>query len=92
MLNNKHTLINVKNFQRRHFDLQLYSWKYVPSNAIETFRYTKIIPNVRTNLGFFLEPLPPISRDKVKIFDIKTPPLSHLGLNNKLDMLILPNL
>ena len=86
MLNNKHTLINVKNFQRRHFDLQLYSWKYVPSNAIETFTLPqKIIPNVRTNLGF-LEPLPPISRDKVKIFDIKTPPLSPLRLNNKLDM------
>lgn len=86
MLNNKHTLINVKNFQRRHFDLQLYSWKYVPSNAIETFTLPqKIVPNVRSNLGF-LEPLPPISREKVKIFDIKTPPLSPLRLNDKVDV------
>ena len=76
-LNGKHTLVNTRNFQRRYFDLQLYTWNYIKPLFTNKFKIPEPIkPTIRSNL-LLKQPLPAIPRfDKVKpIFDIQKSPL-----------------
>lgn len=73
-LNGKHTLINTRNFNRRYFDLQLYTWNYVKPMFKDNFKMPEpIFPNIKTNM-FLKTPLPAIEPRKL-IFDIAKPPL-----------------
>jgi len=76
-LNGKHTLINTRNFNRRYFDLQLYTWNYVKPMFKDKFKMPQpIFPNIKTNM-FLKTPLPAIEPRKL-IFDIAKAPLKEL--------------
>ena len=69
-LNGKHTVVNTRNFQRRYFDLQLYSWDYVKPLFTNKFKLpAQIKPTIRSNL-LIKQPLPAINKIK-PIFDLK---------------------
>tara|TARA_B100000963_G_scaffold115614_1_gene100707 strand:- start:323 stop:1321 length:999 start_codon:yes stop_codon:yes gene_type:complete len=89
-LNGKHTLVNTRNFQRRYFDLQLYSWNYVKPLFTNKFTLPDVIkPTIRSNL-LLKSPLPAIPKlsDKKPIFDLKN---SSVVLNLKENYVPIPN-
>ena len=62
--NGKHTLLNTRSFQKRHFDLQLYNWKYDYSadKKFSKSNLLKPIPNqVHNSTDILPKPLPNIN-------------------------------
>jgi hypothetical protein len=62
--NGKHTLLNIRSFQKRHFDLQLYNWKYDYSvdNKFKKSNLLKPIPNqIQNSVDILPKPLPNIN-------------------------------
>jgi len=80
-LNGKHTLINTRNYSRRYFDLQLYTWDYVKSLSQDKFKMpAPIFPKIKTNL-FLKPPLPAINNIEPRklIYDITKTPLNQFN-------------